>query len=60
MEKGIGRRILARFIFLTYLILCYVTMSSLFATVPRFALRVAPLFILVMAFSAQILKEAQR
>ena len=41
--------------FLIYLIFCHVTLYSLFATVPRFALPIAPLFVLVIAFVAQIL-----
>lgn len=41
--------------FLGCLIVCHITLYSLFATVARFALPIAPLFILMIAFCAQIL-----
>ncbi len=51
---------LATLFFLIYLIMCHVTLYSLFATVPRFALPIAPLFILVIAFTVQILSRNRR
>ncbi len=41
--------------FSVYLIVCHVTFYSLFAIVSRHALPIAPLFILVVAFTTQIL-----
>ncbi len=54
LEKQQNSFLVALF-FLIYLIFCHVTLYSLFATVPRFALPIAPLFVLVIAFTAQIL-----
>ncbi len=46
---------LSTLFFLIYLIVCHVSFYSLFATVARFALPIAPLFVLVVACAAQIL-----
>ncbi len=40
--------------FAVYLIILHVTLYSLFATVPRFALPIAPLYLLLIAYNMQI------
>ncbi len=47
-------------LFSVYLIICHVTLYALFATVARFALPIAPVFILVIACVMQILIDRKR
>ena len=46
--------------FAAYVILCHTMMYSLFFTLPRFALPIAPLFILLIALSAQVLTRKEK